>query len=380
MLSVLTSCGGDEPIDPTPAKDTKAPVVSVSQSSVNVIGGLEVTLGTSELKIGDKTVATWKDDVSQTCKSALELDGKAITTGTKLSEPGKLKLTVSDDAGNSADAEINLTKEDTQAPKVSITIADKNVIAGVKVSVKDNQLLFDDTIAASWTDDYSIAFSVELSLLVDGASPKAINSGDVLLEAGKLTLSVADEFQNKGTGDINLTAIAVFGLEKLAGLQLQVDQDADLMNGLTIADDLTLQKVEIVQDGARTEVENPNAYTPEYPGSIDIILTLARADGSTIEVKGNDLTVKGLDYHAVSLIDIKPVDVFPQIDQIEAGDPNIYSYVEDLRVAEAYVMREMMTEYGVGNYSPEEYQQLLSRIVIGSRSEVSDDYQEYPWI
>ena len=177
-----------------------------------------------------------------------------------------------------------------------------------------------------------------------------------------------------------MTATAVFGLENLARLQLQVDQEADLMNGLTIAEGLTLQKVEVVQDNSRTQIENPKAYTPEYPGSIDIILTLARLDGSTIEVKGNDLTVKGLDYHAVSLIDIKPVDVFPQIDQIEGGDPNIYSYVEDLRVAEAYVMREMMTEYGVGNYSPEEYQKLLSRIVIGSRSEASDDYQDYEWI
>ena len=193
-------------------------------------------------------------------------------------------------------------------------------------------------------------------------------------------MKVADEAGNSSTGDIALTATAVFGLENLAGLLLQVDQEADLMNGLTIADGLTLQKVEVVQDGARTQVDNPNAYIPEYPGSIDIILTLTRPDGSMIEVEGNDLTVKGLDYHAVSLIDIKPVDVFPQIDQIEAGDPNIYSYVEDLRVAEAYVMREMMTEYGVGNYSPEEYQQLLSRVTLGLIGEIPDNYRDYEWI
>ena len=130
-------------------------------------------------------------------------------------------------------------------------------------------------------------------------------------------MKVADEAGNSSTGGIALTAIAVFGLENLAGLQLQVDQEADLLRGLTVADGLTLQKVEVVQDGARTEVQNPKAYTPEYPGSIDIILTLTRPDGSMIEVEGNDLTVKGLDYHAVSLIDIKPADVFPQIDQIE---------------------------------------------------------------
>ena len=49
-MSIAISCGGDEPVDPTPptppieTKDTKAPVISVSQASVNVIGGLDVTL------------------------------------------------------------------------------------------------------------------------------------------------------------------------------------------------------------------------------------------------------------------------------------------------------------------------------------------------
>ena len=185
---MFVSCGGDEPVDPTPTtpvtpenpstppKDTKAPVISVSQASVNVIGGLDAVLGTSELKIGDKTVATWSDDVSKTCKAGLELDGKAISSGAKLSEPGKLKLAVTDEAGNTATAEITLTKTDSQAPQVSVVIAEKNVIAGVKVTVKDNQLLFDDAVAATWTDDYSTTFTIEMNLAVDGASPKTINS------------------------------------------------------------------------------------------------------------------------------------------------------------------------------------------------------------
>ena len=178
---LFVSCGGKESVDPTPptpieTKDTKAPVISVSHSSVNVIGGLEVTIGTSELRIGEKTVATWTDDVSKTCKSALELDGKAISSGAKLSEPGKLKLSVSDEAGNTANADITLTKEDSQAPQVSVVILEKNVIAGIKVTIQDNQLIFDDAVAATWTDDYSTTFSVELNLMADGASPKAIHS------------------------------------------------------------------------------------------------------------------------------------------------------------------------------------------------------------
>ena len=38
---LAVSCGGDEPVEP---KDTKAPVITVSQNTVNVIAGPDVTL------------------------------------------------------------------------------------------------------------------------------------------------------------------------------------------------------------------------------------------------------------------------------------------------------------------------------------------------
>ena len=92
-MSFVVSCGGDEPVDPTPPtpvtpvdptpeKDTQAPVITVSKSTVNVIAGPAVTISGSELKIGDKSVATWKDDKSTTCTVALSLtpaEGSAKT-------------------------------------------------------------------------------------------------------------------------------------------------------------------------------------------------------------------------------------------------------------------------------------------------------------
>ena len=248
----------------------------------------------------------------------MALDGKAVSSGTTLSEAGTLKLTVTDEAGNASSAEIKLTRVDSGAPAITLKINEKNVIAGVTATVKDNQLLFDQDVAASWSDDYTAACKAELSLTAAAGIAKAINSGDKLTDAGTLKLTVKDDFDNSSTAVINLTAIAVFGVENLQNLTLQVDQEADLMSGLTIAEGLTLQKVEMVQDGERTVIETPNAYTPEYPGSIGVILTLARTDGSTIEVKVENLTVKPLGYQAISIIDIKPVDVFPQIAQIEA--------------------------------------------------------------
>lgn len=381
----MVACGGKEPIDPTPPTpptptvDTKAPVISVSLSSVNVIGGQEVTLGTSELKIGTKTVATWKDDVSKTCKAGLELDGKAISSGTKLSEPGKLKLTVTDEAGNSSSAEITLTKTDSQAPEIEVKIAEKNVIAGVKVKIEGNQLLFDSDVAASWKDDYSETFNVELSI-----AGKKINSGDILFDAGTLVLSVADEFQNKATAEITLTSVAIYGLENLQGKTLQVDQEVNLLEGVTFAEGLTLQKVVMVQGSDRIQIENPRAFTPEYSGSIDIIFTFTRSDGSTIEVGVNNLTVMALDYTKVSIADMNPYDILPLygIGRIKEGELNLYDYIDNLRIAEAMRIREMMGKYGAGGVSPEEYLQLMSRLNYVMLREVpdSDKYDNYEWI
>ena len=80
-MSFLVSCGPEPvdptpptpvtPVDPTPAKDTNAPTITVSASTVNVIAGPAVTISGSELKIGDKSVATWKDDKSTSCTIAL---------------------------------------------------------------------------------------------------------------------------------------------------------------------------------------------------------------------------------------------------------------------------------------------------------------------
>ena len=333
------------------------------------------------MKIGSDLVASWKDDKSTTCTVSLSFTGKDgaskdVNSGDKLEEEGKLSLKVTDEAGNFTEAEITLTKSDSQAPTIEIKITEKNVIAGVKVKVEGNQLFFDDQVAATWKDDYSENCKVELSL----SSGQTVNSGDILLEAGKLIITVSDDFQNKATTEITLTAVGVYGLENLQGKTLQVDQEVNLLEGLTVAEGLTLRKVEVEDNGIRTEIVNPDAYTPLSAGTINIIITLTRADGSTIEVRVDGLTVKGIDYQVITIRDIVPEEIFPQISQIESGDKSIYSYVEDLRIAETARIRDMMGVYGAGNYTPKQYQELMSRITMGLIYEVPEDYQNYEWI
>ncbi|MBQ6761484.1 MAG: hypothetical protein IJP49_01910 [Bacteroidales bacterium] len=155
------------------------------------------------------------------------------------------------------------------------------------------------------------------------------------------------------------------------GKELTVDVPVNLLEGLTIAEGLTLQKVEIEQDGQRSEIANPKAFSPQIPGTIGIVLTLARTDGSTIEVKVDNLTVKGIQYQAMKITDLKPVEILPIIGQIEGGDKNAYDHIDHLRVAEATRIRDMMWKYGTGKHSPEQYQQLMMRLNTGM-------IQEYP--
>lgn len=180
---------------------------------------------------------------------------------------------------------------------------------------------------------------------------------------------VTDEAGNSATAEITLTAVAVYGLENLDNLQLRVGVKANLMTGLTIADGLTLQKIEVIQDGIHTGIENPKIFTPEYPGDFIMILTLSRPDGSTIEVSTNILSVKPLEYHNMPITNIKPETILPVISQVESGDKNVYDHIDHLMVAEATRIRDMMWQYGAGNHTPVQYQKLMLRLHTGMLEE-----------
>ena len=94
--------------------------------------------------------------------------------------------------------------------------------------------------------------------------------------------------------------MAVYGLENLAQLKITVDQEVNLLQGVTFAEGITLNKVEVVKEGVRTEIPNPKVFSAEIPCTVDIILTLSKPDGSTMEVVGaENLTVNAMEYNAI---------------------------------------------------------------------------------
>ena len=244
--------------------------------------------------------------MSKTCQATLSFTptgGSAVSvaSGATLSEAGTLTLTVTDEAGNSASAEISLTRVDSAAPDISLEITEYNVIAGVKVSIQGSRLLFDDKTAASWKDDFTAECTVSLLFKDSARSQAEVKDGTTLSEAGILTLTVTDEAGNAASAEITLTAVAVYGLDALSSLNLQVDKESDLLAGLTVADGLTLTKVEIEQDGTRTELSAPYRYTPEFPGTITLLLSLTKPSGEAVEVRAEALTIMPLEYIVIAL-------------------------------------------------------------------------------
>ena len=92
------------------------------------------------------------------------------------------------------------------------------------------------------------------------------------------------------------------------------------------------------------------------------------------------LTPSSIEYSPVEIRDLKPEEILPIVWQVEVGDPNIYKYIEHLRIAETTKTRDMMRKYGAWNYSAEEYQALMDRIHVGMTLEEPIWYDNYELI
>lgn len=83
------------------------------------------------------------------------------------------------------------------------------------------------------------------------------------------------------------------------------------------------------------------------------------------------------DYQPLEIINIQPKEILPIVGQVEAWDKKVYNRIEHLRIAEATRIRDMMWEYGAGNHSPQEYQQLMNRLNTGMLLETPKWYSNY---
>lgn len=92
----------------------------------------------------------------------------------------------------------------------------------------------------------------------------------------------------------------ITGLSSLDGI-LQVDVEVNLLGGLTFAQGVELTKTEIEFEGQRTEIADPQHFTPEYPGSCTLFFSVKK-NGTIGEVKAENLTIKPLENYTEVII------------------------------------------------------------------------------
>ena len=124
------------------------------------------------------------------------------------------------------------------------------------MELTDSLLLVGGEKVASWKSA-SVVKAVTLNF-----NGKDIKPDTLLSEKGTLKLTVENAV-SKTTKTITLTDEAIKGLNKLP--QLKVDQEVDLLKGLTFAEGFELVKVELETEGKSSEIADPAHFTPAYP-------------------------------------------------------------------------------------------------------------------
>ena len=379
-MGFLVACEGIEnEIEVEVEVDSKAPVISIKISEMNVISGVEAILKDDELYLGGQVVATWKDDVSKACESTLSLDGKAIASGTLLSEAGKLTVTVTDEAGNTASADITLTRIDSFGPQISLLITEKNVIGGTVISIEDNQILLNGEPAAKWSDDYTDVCAIKISFTSADGIASDVTNGTILSDEGILELVVTDDGGNSSSTSIVLTSVAIYGLESLDQLRLQVDEYVNLLSGISFPEDVKLSKVEIVVDGLRTEIPDPANFSPEYPGTASLVFSLHLSNDSILEVESQTLDILPLKMPGYSIAQAAIGDGWEGV-SIAYHQYTVKMNFEATGVFKAWAVLREIIAHGTRDASASEIKTRLSRhqpVIFGEHPKAIDTLYWY---
>lgn len=283
--AIMTACEREDLTPPT--IDAK--------SSIDISWWEQVRISGNQLYIWNNMVASWHDDVSATCTAYVTLKWNNIVWK-PLNESCTVNLKVTDEAGNPANASINVNMLNN-APIITAK-SSVNIFWWEKISISNNQLFLWDEEIASRSDDKTQNCTVLVKF-----NGKEVKSWDTINPTGKndkISITVTDDKGKYDSKEINVTNDTILWLESLKNLNIQVDQEVDLLKWISMADWAELIKVEIGIDGKRYELSDPHHYTPEYPWTCNIIFTVKWKSWNTIEVKSDSLTIKALEYNPIT--------------------------------------------------------------------------------
>lgn len=354
--ALMTGCsdgwGGTEEV-----KDTTAPTINVSKTEVDITWGKEIRISGNLLYIGNVVAASWSDETTKNCKVELSLNWKPVTSGTTLSEEWTLNVKVSDAAWNVSNAAIQLNINN--APEITVNQYEINIFWWEIISINDNQLLIGDEVVASWKDDRSKSFKVDLKF-----NGQPVKSWDTIDWAGTLSITVTNEKWKSSSTEITVTNDAVFGLETLRKASMKVDQEINLLNGISFAKWVELVRTEIETDGKRSTIADPSHYTPEYPWTCNIIFTVQWKNGETAEIKVENLTVKPLDYKEATINNANMIqEKYPWYNNLQQSTKN-------------FIYPHLIASYAACNWSKQDNR---VHIIMWETTDASDVENIWQW-
>lgn len=283
--AIMTACEREDLTPPT--IDAK--------SSIDISWWEQVRISGNQLYIWNNMVASWHDDVSATCTAYVTLKWNNIVWK-PLNESCTVNLKVTDEAGNPANASINVNMLNN-APIITAK-SSVNIFWWEKITISNNQLFLWDEEIASRSDDKTQNCTVLVKF-----NDKEVKSWDTINPTGKndkISITVTDDKGKYDSKEISITNNTILWLESLKNLNIQVDQEVDLLKWISMADWAELIKVEVEIDGKRYEIADPHHYTPEYPWTCNIIFTVKWKSWNTIEVKSDSLTINALEYNPIT--------------------------------------------------------------------------------
>ncbi len=268
---------------------------------------------------------------------------------------------------------------DTQAPVIKVFYSNVDITGIEQITISSNQLHIGSLVVASWTDNATQNCTV--SMTIDG---NEVSSGSVPVASGTLTLTVTDAAGNASTATITLVLqevhpdITVYKTEVnvYGGVRLNIRTNQLSIGGEMVMvwnDRYDNNCTVTVTQGDRTLVDGD---TLSEPGTLIVTVTNRQGKSSTAIIN----LVCFASYKPIAITDLMPSEILPIVDQVEIGDKHCYDHIEHLRLAEATRIRDMMWEYGAGNYSVNEYRQLMDRLNVVMINEVPKEYSDFETI
>ena len=245
--------------------------------------------------------------------------------------------------------------KDTIAPTINVSQSTMDVTWWKQIRIDWNQLYIWDILVASRSDNKTANCKVTLSF-----NWQSISSWTTLSEEWTLSIKVSDAEWNNKNVDIKLTAQQdISWLESLKNLNIQVDQEVNLLSWITMGNWAQLVKTEIEIDGQKVEISDPTHYTPEYPSTCSIILTVKDKNWEDKEYRVDDLTIKPLDYTEAT------IDEANMINEKYPWYNNLQQSTQD------FIYPHLLSSYAACNWS-----QLDNRVhIIMGETPAADDVE-----